>query len=82
MPSRTKKPSKALVKAFYAKNKNLTKADLVLQLKVLVHKEAIEPWFKRPNKHFLGLSPNQVIDIGSIQLVQNMILDMASGNPG
>jgi hypothetical protein len=81
--SRSKKPDSKLVKAFYAKRPNLhlKKADLVEQLKELVKEETIEPWFDRPLDMLDGLSPNQVIELGEIQVIQDMILDMASGNP-
>lgn len=84
MPKKNKKSKSALVKAFYAKRKDsrLTKEKLVLQLKELVKEESIEPWFARPNRAFDGLTPNKLIEMGKIQRIQDMILDMASGNPG
>lgn len=82
MSSQTNKPDSELVKAFYARRKNLTKEHLVSQMKELVKEDAIEPWFQAPKECFDGLSPNQLIELGEIQLIQDLILDMASGNPG
>lgn len=78
-----KKPASKLLKAFQTKrpHKNLTKKVLVEQLKELFKEEAIEPWFSRPNEAFDGLTPNQLIEKGEAQLIQDMILDIASGNP-
>ena len=81
MSSHNKTAEEALVKAFYAKRKKLTKEDLVFQLKALVKEETIEPWFRSPNPSFNGLSPDKLIELGEIQLIQDLILDMASGNP-
>ncbi len=82
MLKKNKKAEAALIKAFQSKQKTLTKADIVLQLKALLKEEAIEPWFARPNKMFDGLTPNKLIEMGEIKLIQDMILDMASGSPG
>jgi hypothetical protein len=68
-------------KEFIRKRRVSQKENLVKQLKELIKEDAIEPWFNRPNKMFDGWTPNQLIEIGESNLIQDMIFDMASGAP-
>ncbi len=70
-----------LLEAFKNPNRHIVRQDLVEQMHELIKDEQVEPWFARPHPALDGKSPNQVIQEGNIQVIQDFILDMASGSP-
>ena len=60
----------------------MTKHEIMERLGEIVKPEAIAKWMKKPNAHFGGKTPQEILESDDTSKLEEMIYRMGSGEPG